>query len=107
MNFDESSLMALDDLIRAQKQIVALGEIGLDKTAGDWALQVRVFGEQVRLAMTHNLPVIIHSRHSHAEIVAVLKRLRFKGTGVVHGFSGSYEQAKEFIALNLNIGVGV
>ncbi|GAB1374671.1 TatD family hydrolase [Bacteroidales bacterium] len=73
---------------------IAIGEIGMD---GYWSRefmeqQAIVFYEQLNLASSLNLPVIIHSRDSYEEIFKVLekcKNLNLKG--VFHAFSGSRE----------------
>ncbi len=76
------------------RDYIAIGEIGMD---GYWSRefmeeQAIVFQEQLNLASSLNLPVIIHSRDSYDEIFKVLencKNLNLKG--VFHAFSGSRE----------------
>lgn len=73
---------------------VAVGEIGMD---GYWSKdfigeQKEVFREQLKLAYSMNLPVIIHAREATEEIFEVIGSL--KGDvprGVFHAFSGSKE----------------
>ena len=70
------------------------------------ALQCQSLQVHAEIACGLNKPLIIHSVKTHAEVLATLRPLRGKLTGVVHGFSGSYEIAQEYIRLGLAIGVG-
>ena len=88
-----------------QERIVAVGEIGLDYY---WAenppkeRQQELFRQQVLLAKELGLPVIIHDREAHADILEVLRELRPQG--VLHCFSGSAEMAREAAALGMYMG---
>ncbi len=62
--------------------------------------------EQLKLAKRCNLPVILHSRRTHDKLAMHLKRHDLPCTGVVHGFSGSLQQAERFVQLGYKIGVG-
>lgn len=90
----------------AFESTVALGEIGLDVTAADMNLQKRVFQSQCHMALEHDLPVLIHSRKTHDKIHAIVRRFNGQLKGVIHGFSGSYQQAMQLYELGLKIGVG-
>ncbi|KPD03426.1 TatD family hydrolase [Moellerella wisconsensis] len=87
---------------------VAVGEIGLDfyQTDAPVEQQKIVLIEQLKLARYYDLPVILHSRKSHDQLAAILRRHPVPATGVVHGFSGSLSQAQAFIKLGYSIGVG-
>jgi len=61
---------------------------------------------QLKLAKRYDLPVILHSRRTHDKLAAHLKRHDLPRAGVVHGFSGSLQQAERFVALGYKIGVG-
>ena len=90
--------------------VVAIGETGLDKSyAADhqnYLQQQQSFHAHCQLAEITQLPLLIHSIKSHADILHILKSFKGKISGVIHGFSGSTEQAKAFIALGFYIGVG-
>lgn len=96
----------LQGLIDGCGDVSAIGEIGLDKEFGKWDLQVKLFRLQVRLANRCALPILIHSRKSHAEILHLLVEEGFHGSGVIHGFSGSYELAMAYWRKGIHIGVG-
>lgn len=93
---------------RGNDRLVAIGEIGLDLYREDphFARQQAILDAQLRLAKRHDLPVILHSRRTHDKLAMHLKRTDLPRTGVVHGFSGSLQQAQRFIALGYKIGVG-
>lgn len=90
----------------------AVAEIGLERgiesltTAPLWEKQLSFLHAQLEIAQQFKLPVSLHSRKSHAELLAILKKNSPESRGVIHGFSGSYEQAKQFIDLGYFIGVG-
>jgi TatD DNase family protein len=104
----ESQFAILESLLsQSDPRCVAVGECGLDGVIEvDMALQVGVFERQITLAKTFGLPLILHARKTHAAIIALLKRHHFSCGGILHGFSGSEQQAREFIQLGFKIGVG-
>jgi TatD DNase family protein len=85
---------------------LALGECGLDGLRGDLDEQANWFRAQIRIARKFDLPLIIHSVTTHDQVHALLRAERWKGRALVHGFSGSYEQAKKLVDLGCMIGVG-
>lgn len=105
----ESHLAELASALeQAPPCLVAVGEIGLDLYMSDpqFERQKAFLGAQLQLAARHDLPVILHSRRSHDQLAQMLRRYPVPGTGVVHGFAGSYDQAMTFIRLGYYIGVG-
>lgn len=87
--------------------LVAIGEVGLDFAAQmpDTDRQCRLFDAQLDLARTHDLPLILHARKSEDRLLWYLRR-RPEARGVVHGFTGSLQQAESFIEQGFLIGVG-
>ncbi|WP_394145447.1 TatD family hydrolase [Vibrio atypicus] len=107
----EQSERELDDLNTLLSQrsdkCVAVGECGLDAMVKvDMALQERIFIHQIKMADQHQLPIILHSRKTDNRLLQLLKQNRFQYGGVLHGFSGSYQQAMQFIECGFYIGVG-
>ncbi len=89
-------------------EVVAWGEIGLDffRDNSPRDTQRKAFLSQLEYAMDLEIPVVIHSRDAHGEILAALKRLgKREGGGVIHCYSGSPELAWEFIALGYSISI--
>jgi len=78
---------------------VAIGEIGLDyyRDLSPRTRQKEAFEQQVNLARELELPVIIHDREAHADVLQLLRQHGKGVTGVIHCFSGSLEMAKEAI----------
>lgn len=92
-----------------EENIVAIGEIGLDyyweKDEEKRKLQRKMFVRQLALARDLNLPVCIHDREAHGDLMTILKTEGRKNRGVIHCFSGSWEMAKELLKLGWYIGV--
>lgn len=88
-------------------QPVAVGEIGLDFWLKhlDQQQQIYFFEEQLKLAQQFDLPVILHIRKAHDQVLACLKRIPVKG-GICHAFNGSLQQAEQFIARGFKLGFG-
>ncbi|MGJ8682061.1 TatD family hydrolase [Paraglaciecola sp.] len=94
-------------LFEQKNKIVALGEIGLDAVVDiDWDIQLEVFSQQLELAKTFSLPIILHHRKTHNELIQQLKSQRFTKGGIVHAFSGSLHQAETYIDMGFKLGVG-
>jgi TatD DNase family protein len=86
----ESEFQKILKLISEQKQnkaVLAIGEVGLDyKYASIWNEQVMVFNEMLKLAEKLDLPAIIHSRGTTAQIVEMLPSYNVKKV-LLHWFS--------------------
>ena len=93
-------------LSSADECCVALGEMGLDGTlALAAAEQEAALNAQLRLARERALPVILHSHKTHDQLLKWLRRTPPVG-GVLHGFSGSLQQAEAFWKLGIHLGIG-
>lgn len=92
----------------ARNDVVAVGEIGLDKWPNmpDYTLQQSVLIEQLKLAKQYRLPVILHARKSEDDLLKLLREQQFTQGGIVHAFNGSAEQAKRFIDYGFVLGIG-
>ncbi|WP_434566177.1 TatD family hydrolase [Vibrio chagasii] len=89
------------------RQCVAIGECGLDFFVDvEQEKQERFFIQQMELAKAFNLPLIIHERKSYNRLIQLIKQHKFTLGGVIHGFSGSEQQALAWIKLGFYIGVG-
>ena len=99
----EDQLSRLDQLA---SQVVAIGEIGLDRQAADLDGQEACFREQLRIARRHGLPVLIHCRGAIGRTLAILRQERADQIGgIMHAFSGSLESALEFVRLGFVISI--
>ena len=85
----------------AQEKVVAIGEIGLDyyweKDEEKRALQRAVFVRQLDLARQLKMPVCIHDREAHGDMMKLLKTEGKGLRGVLHCYSGSWEMAAELL----------
>lgn len=103
----EGDLFALQQALEDHPEhCVGLGECGLDRLQGNLQEQYPWFESQVDIAAKTRFPLVIHSVKTHDEVFEILRRKRFPGRALVHGFSGSYEQASKLISLDCFIGVG-
>jgi TatD DNase family protein len=100
------------DLIELERLIatlrpVAIGEIGLDYFLPDLdrARQQYLFEEQLKLAAHADLPVVLHVRKAHDQVIGCLRRIRVRG-GIAHAFSGSIQQAHQYLDLGFKLGFG-
>lgn len=90
-------------------KVVAIGEIGLDYFYDDCApreLQRQRFIEQLDLARQVNLPVIVHDRDAHGEMLDIFRNEGKGLRGVFHCYSGSLEMAKELLKMGFYLGFG-
>ena len=85
----------------AQEKVVAIGEIGLDyyweKDEEKRALQRAIFVRQLDLARQLKMPVCIHDREAHGDMMKLLKAEGRGLRGVLHCYSGSWEMAAELL----------
>lgn len=86
---------------------VAVGEIGLDffVPGQDRLRQTYFFTEQLRLAETFALPVLLHVRRAVDQVLQCLRRSTVR-CGIAHAFNGSRQQAQAFIDLGFHLGFG-
>lgn len=86
-----------------------VGEIGLDRTCSDWDKQCDLFEQQVRLAVRYQRPLILHHRKSQSDLLGILSQYLDDlppCRGVLHAFSGSRQQAEDWIAKGFKLGIG-
>ncbi|WP_061040279.1 TatD family hydrolase [Vibrio coralliirubri] len=105
---DEAQFSELRLLLSSKNsQCVAIGECGLDFFVDvERTKQERFFIQQMELAKAFDLPLIIHERKSYNRLIELIKQHKFTLGGVIHGFSGSEQQALAWIKLGFYIGVG-
>ncbi len=98
---------SVTEALAADNQLVAIGEIGLDffTTKQNRETQEYFFCEQLKVAQTHDLPVILHVRNAIDDVLKHLRQVKVKG-GIAHAFNGSLQQAETFIKLGFKLGFG-
>jgi len=101
-----ADLLSLSAVIETS-QPVAVGEIGLDfyHKEADRQAQQRLFEAQLTIAADSHLPVILHVRKAHDEVLKRLRQQQVPG-GIVHAFNGSLQQAQQYLELGFRLGFG-
>lgn len=101
---------ALDQLAAwcERDKVVAVGEIGLDYYEAQTTKeeQARAFIAQLDVARQMHMPVSIHDRDAHGDVMRILKNEGRGINGILHCFSGSWEMAKELIKMDYCIAIG-
>jgi len=110
-NVEKAETGVLDRIAELSKRpkVVAIGEIGLDYyyDFSPRELQKKWLIMQIGLAKDLKLPIIVHNRDSHQDILDIVKSENAKKTGgVFHMFSGSVEMAEILLDNNFYISVG-
>ena len=99
----------LHELTRRER-VVAIGEIGLDYVQNPQTkeLQKEVFIFQLSLARETGLPVNIHCREAHQDMMNILrKEMASDLRGIIHGFSGDMTTLKDWLDLGFYVSIGV
>ncbi len=105
--FDDSMISMLRDLC-ADESVVAVGECGLDynRNYSKPDEQRLAFEAQLKLACELKMPVFLHQRDAHEDFVSMVGECRKELAGAVaHCFTGSVDEALEYIGMELYIGV--
>lgn len=90
-------------------KVVAIGEIGLDyywKENEPKEVQKKIFLEQIDLAKQFDLPIIIHDRDAHGDMLEIFQKEVSGVQAVFHCFAGSLEMAKELAKRGYYFGFG-
>lgn len=109
----ENDLILLDDFIRSYES-VAIAEIGLDtypkyfNESEIFKKQQKFFIEQINLAKMYGLPVILHIRKAHGQVLQILKSQKYRADeqgGIAHSFSGGEQEALAFVKMGFKLGI--
>tara|TARA_Y100001968_G_scaffold286463_1_gene287228 strand:- start:137 stop:895 length:759 start_codon:yes stop_codon:yes gene_type:complete len=102
----ESSLAKKDYLYKLEEmskedKVVAIGETGLDYyyNYSDQDIQKKIFIEQIELANSLELPVVIHNRNSDDDLYEILKK--YRPNGVIHCFSSDINYATKILKIGV------
>lgn len=90
-------------------KVVGIGEIGLDfcKNYSSEEKQKECFIRFLNFAKESNIPIVLHIRDAYEQVIEILKTEGVpKAGGVVHSFLSNYNHAKQFLDLNLFLGIG-
>lgn len=99
------------------KKVIAVGEIGLDyyykpktkiKLSEFKKKQKEELIKQIEFANELSLPIIFHVRAAHEDLIEILKseilNLKSNLRGVVHCFTGTWEEAQEYMNMGFYLG---
>lgn len=106
---DEHKIQDLEHLKTwiSTSKTIAIGECGLDFYLKelDRDRQQFFFEAQLDIALEFNLPVVLHARKSTEAVINAIKQRRGL-RGMIHSYSGSYEQALKLIDLGFYLSFG-
>lgn len=103
-----SELEKLYKKYKNSNKIVAIGEIGLDYhyTKENKEQQIELFKNQIKLANKLNLPIVIHSRDAHLDMLTILKSVELPTKIMFHCFDLNEEVARFIIKNKYSISIG-
>ena len=94
----------------AKAPIIGIGEVGLDLYWDDThkSEQMEVLESQLQWSEKYRLPLMIHSRNAHAELMEIMERHRSSNlTGVFHCFTGTPDEARDLLSFpGFMLGIG-
>ena len=101
-DYPESSEPSVDELVRLAKhqKVIAIGETGLDyyRLTGDLTWQRERFRRHIQAAVAINKPLIIHTRASAEDTLAIIQSEKLpQQPGVMHCFTETYEIARRAV----------
>jgi TatD DNase family protein len=101
-----STVSSLRELAR-DPRVVAVGEIGLDyyRDLSPRARQKEAFEQQIRLAREVELPIVVHDREAHDDVLEVLRKFGKDVKGILHCFNGDLSMAEEVIEMGYLISI--
>lgn len=107
----DEQIKFLENLLENNKNIVAIGECGLEYKTNPSALQAspfdkgdlqnmeRLFRGQIALSLKYQKPLIVHSREAAEETVEILKSYE-KLRGVIHCYTGGKKRIKRYLEIS-------
>lgn len=106
----EYDLDVLERELHPGHPYIAIGEVGLDYywSQDFYKEQQLAFRRQIEWALAYNLPLMVHTRSAHSELVSVLNDYRHTSlTGVFHCFGGNENEARKLLSFEgFVLGIG-
>ena len=99
------NLDKIEELIKENPKIVAVGEIGLDYywEKENKEMQKLAFIEQIKIANKYDLPIVIHTREAVMDTLEILKENPVNKKGIFHCCPLNRELVKEALKLEFYI----
>ena len=102
----EEAFALLDERLQSPN-VIALGEVGLDKMHKEsFEKQIELFERQIEFSEALQKPMILHDVKSHNEILALRKKHKAKQPWILHGFNGTEQDIKQLTGQGLYLSVG-
>ncbi len=104
----DEELQALIRKLTHEKQVVAVGECGLDfnRNFSTPEEQTICFEAQLQIAIETQMPVFLHERDAHLRFTEILGEfIEEIPAAVVHCFTGTKEELKVYLDMNCYIGI--
>ncbi len=92
------------------ERVVAIGEIGLDYARSPQTMEIQkeLLKCELSIARETGLPVNIHCREAHQDMMNILRKEPGSGLqGIAHGFSGDSAALKDWLDLGFYVSIGV
>lgn len=104
---DASSIINLIKTIASYENVIAIGEVGLDRTI-DTPIRIQEikFEQQIEIAESLNKPLIIHCVRCFPELLSIKKRVKTSTPWLIHGFRKNIEIASDLLKQNCYLSFG-
>lgn len=109
----EQILGKMEEELKSPNRYIAIGEVGLDYYWDDTHkdIQKDALKKQIHWALKYNLPLMLHTRSAHNDMVDILSKTETETPnaikGVFHCFAGNEEEATELLRFeNFMLGIG-
>jgi TatD DNase family protein len=95
------------DRAATQKNMLAIGECGLDRSIKvDFAIQEQCFKQQILIAEKHDKPLIIHCVRAYSDLLKQKKESKSGLPWIIHGYRGNLETTLSLIKHEFYFSVG-
>jgi TatD DNase family protein len=109
-NIGEKDFLEIKELVKNNKKIIGIGEIGLDyhwrTSIEDQNKQKVWFIKQINIANELEIPIIVHCRDAMKDCLDILTENKPDKGGIMHCYSGPTEMIDSFIKLGMYISLG-
>jgi len=103
----QAGLLILQTALTQDKNLLAIGECGLDKTtACDFSLQLAAFNSQILLAEYYQKPLIIHCVKAFNELMQLKKQTKPRQAWIIHGFNRNPALAGQLLTQGFYLSLG-
>ncbi len=92
---DSSFIPEISGIIKSNKNVIGIGEIGLDYKVSkvDKELQKKIFVDQIKIAKELDVPIVIHARGAIEDVMRIVDEQKVK-KALFHFFEGDEKQAR-------------